>query len=509
MRSIYLTAALIVTMLTAAAAGVVSPTADGAYRLTNEAAEYCKLSASDLRIDRPVAFELGREGRHLRRVYPSVSRGTIIIDAVPRAEYAVYQADVLVDEVLLQVCGVEPGSLSIAQKLEALASKASNDSDADRHARRRAVEALQVMLGLRFTAKMDYRSFEGGDYRVYAGSDFRVTCSATNGRIQQLSGIRFGLMAPDEWDVRLGRNSVGSLGVGSSVSSMFTVRAPGRSSMRAPVSPMIATLTFCCLEREFTIHYPFEVRLSDPFAPKLSITKASTDYLEARIDLKTTYPGRDMKQISVYPWLATDLTIGPALQAVNMSAGRGGFRLAYLPQRSGASYQAVTVIMKLDEHLVRLRSVMEASLDLGATTRGAALWLNDYSDGNVISVTTPEHRYRKTAVEAGRPGYMYFAVSPNMPAAGKTYVTVTYLDGGSGSFALEYDSAKSAYSKSEDIVKLGGSGAWKTKTFVLEDATFGDRQNAASDFRLVALDGELAVSMVTVSKFPPGDSAKP
>jgi len=474
----------------------LAPTDDGGFTVSNLDARYGKLTVSDLGFSRPIVFELGLEGRHLRRVYPSSSHGEMTFGALPIAEYVIHPTDGFVDRVLNDVCGLSPEGLGKATKLKALASKAASDSDADRHSRRLAVEALQALLGLEFSARMQYPSAEGGDYRIYAGSDFRVTSTARNTGSEPLTGLTFELMAPDEWTVNTGSNSsVASLSPGTSASGTKTVRAPGRSTLRAPVFPMIASLTFDYSGRRFTIDYPFEVKLADPFAPTLNIIGAYPDRIEARISLKSTFPSREMKGISVYPWLTTALTIGPESRTVDMSRGMGKVRIAYLPTTETASYRAVTVIMKLDEHLVRLRSVMQASLDLGATTRGAALWLNDYGDGQVTAGTRGERRCRIAAQ------YMYFATSPNVPSAGTTYVTVTYFDGDQGSFALQYDSTDDAYKESGEIVKLEGTQAWKTKTFALDDIAFGNRQNAGSDFRLVPLSGDLAVAQLAVSKF--------
>lgn len=477
---------------------------DGGYKASNADALYGKLKVSGLDVPRPIVFELGREGRHLRRVYPSNSHGGMTINAIPLAEYAIYPTAGFVDRMLKDACGIAPEGLSSTRKLEALSAKASSDGEGDRHSKRLAVEALQALLGVEFSARMEYASTEGGDYRIYVGSDFKVTSTVRNRGSQQLYGVKLNLMPPDEWIVKLGHSASSSLEPGAATSVVSTVRAPGGSALRAPVFPVIASVTFNYSGRPVTIDYPFEVRLVDPFVPKLSIIKAYPDRIDAGIDLRTAYAGREMCGISVYPWLATDLTIGPKDQSVDMSRGRGSFRIAYLPEPSAASYRAVTVIMKLDEHLVRLRSVMEASLDLGATTTAAALWLNSYDDGLVSSATKGERKCRMTTPNAlGPQRYMYFAASPNVPATGSTYVTITYFDDAEGSFKLHYDSDEDAYKECASVVNLEGTQTWKTKTFVLDDAGLNNRENADSDFRLVVTNGDLAISRVSVSKFLP------
>jgi hypothetical protein len=46
---------------------------------------------------------------------------------------------------------------------------------------------------------------------------------------------------------------------------------------------------------------------------------------------------------------------------------------------------------------------------------------------------------------------------------------------------------------------LGNTGQWKTATFELQDARFGDRTNGA-DFRFAVFGGDLAVAEVVVER---------
>lgn len=475
-----------------------SLTADGhGVRVCNLDARYGVLELTELDIDRPIVFEIGREERHLRRVYPSHTGSTLRLDATPSSEYVIYPADAYVDQVLQDTCGVHPAGLTMKAKLRALARAADLRRSGDARRARLALEALQVLLGIEFRATMEYPSTQGGDYRLYAGSEFRVKSAVSNRGTHRLTDLRFELMAPDEWNVRPDTAStLPALDSRASAISVCRVRAPERSSLRAPVSPLIAMLAFTFDRRQFRVHYPFEVRLEDPFVPSLSISTAHRDRIEAEIDLSSAYPGRDMKRISVYPWLNTDLTIAPRDLRVDMSSGIGCFNLTYTTLPKTASYRAVTVVMKLDEHLVRLRSVMEASLDLGTSTRGAALWINGVGEWSGAPTTIDGRRCRQVDGSQG----MSFAMSPNVPTTGTTYVSVTYHDG-RGTFGLQHGS----YPDDPDVVRMEGTRAWKTKTFVMGEAAFKNHQNAESDFRLVLSDGSLAVSRVVVSKFVPED----
>ncbi|HVR85192.1 MAG TPA: hypothetical protein VMU54_12825 [Planctomycetota bacterium] len=85
-------------------------------------------------------------------------------------------------------------------------------------------------------------------------------------------------------------------------------------------------------------------------------------------------------------------------------------------------------------------------------------------------------------------------------------VAVEFLDLGEGSFSLEYDSgdrtlpAEQRVVKSAGSVRFGGTGQWKTETFQLPDASFGNGQPGGSDFRFSIDKRGLAVRSVIVMK---------
>jgi len=65
------------------------------------------------------------------------------------------------------------------------------------------------------------------------------------------------------------------------------------------------------------------------------------------------------------------------------------------------------------------------------------------------------------------------------------YVAVDYLDGGGGSWLLEYDSLSDPYTIFLPAVTVGtGTAQWKTAVFHLTDANFTNRQNGGSDLRV-------------------------
>lgn len=85
-------------------------------------------------------------------------------------------------------------------------------------------------------------------------------------------------------------------------------------------------------------------------------------------------------------------------------------------------------------------------------------------------------------------------------------VAVEFLDLGEGAFSLEYDSgdrtigAEQRVVKSAGTVRFTGSGQWKTESFKLPDAMFGNSQPGGSDFRLVIDKRGLSVRAVMVLK---------
>lgn len=85
-------------------------------------------------------------------------------------------------------------------------------------------------------------------------------------------------------------------------------------------------------------------------------------------------------------------------------------------------------------------------------------------------------------------------------------VAVEFYDVGEGSFSLEYDSldrtlsAEQRVVKSAGSVRFGGTGEWKTETFQLPDASFGNGQAGGADFRLSIEKRGIAVRSVMVLK---------
>ncbi len=99
--------------------------------------------------------------------------------------------------------------------------------------------------------------------------------------------------------------------------------------------------------------------------------------------------------------------------------------------------------------------------------------------------------------------YMYFGVDDKFLKGGRNSVQikVTYWDDNTSTWWIEYDSAgEDAYKRSASIENTG-DGQWKTATFEIEDAGFGDRQRQGMDFRIYnGGEADLTVRFVRLIK---------
>lgn len=104
--------------------------------------------------------------------------------------------------------------------------------------------------------------------------------------------------------------------------------------------------------------------------------------------------------------------------------------------------------------------------------------------------------------------HLYFDVDDSFAYfEGRAFlVAVEFYDVGEGSFSLEYDSmdrtlsAEKRVLKSAGSVRFGGTGEWKTETFTVPDASFGNGQAGGADFRLSIEKRGIAVRSVMVLK---------
>ncbi|MBM7564946.1 hypothetical protein JOC55_001891 [Paenibacillus sacheonensis] len=192
--------------------------------------------------------------------------------------------------------------------------------------------------------------------------------------------------------------------------------------------------------------------------------------------------------------------------------GGGDFRLGI--EGGGASWASnadlslakVTVTKTLKAAPADQASILfgESPIEQGITAHAG-----DNPDGLVKGSLAGKGYWKTNKAAAGdRTLYLYLNVDDGYIFDSENqdvYVTVEYLDQGSGSFVLQYD-ALSAPFKDSALFTYKDSGQWKTHTFKLSDAKFANRANG-SDFRIGISGGgnpennpDLTVASVTVSK---------
>ena len=85
----------------------------------------------------------------------------------------------------------------------------------------------------------------------------------------------------------------------------------------------------------------------------------------------------------------------------------------------------------------------------------------------------------------------------NLPVS----IDITYLDKGTGSFGVYYDSKDDGTNKEAAIVTCKNSGIWKKASVVINDANFGSRSSHHSDFYIKSLSKEDVIfSVVQIFK---------
>lgn len=131
-------------------------------------------------------------------------------------------------------------------------------------------------------------------------------------------------------------------------------------------------------------------------------------------------------------------------------------------------------------------------VDLGEQDVADGLQHVQNNDGRTIGATAAGHACRRNFDPSGRTpdNFFYFAVDNVFAYAGTSnqfQIKVTYLDVSDGTLKFEYDAQGEGL---PNIYHPGGSapftgtGQWRTHTFNVDDAYFGDRQNVGADFRL-------------------------
>ncbi|MDO8588626.1 MAG: carbohydrate-binding protein [Armatimonadota bacterium] len=142
------------------------------------------------------------------------------------------------------------------------------------------------------------------------------------------------------------------------------------------------------------------------------------------------------------------------------------------------------------------------SQDLGASNSDDGMGHAQGGDGDTTAATIGGH-YCRGNVNPAQDFYMYFSVVDAYAYQGNKptlAITIDYYDTGTGSLTLHYDATSSPY-KVGATAYLTNTNTWKTYTWQINDAYFGNRQNGASDFRIAADVGQ-TFYLDTVAVYP-------
>jgi len=123
-------------------------------------------------------------------------------------------------------------------------------------------------------------------------------------------------------------------------------------------------------------------------------------------------------------------------------------------------------------------------IDMHTSNVEDGLSLVTVSDGDTTGQTKNGHYCRKNVATSDY--YFYFNVSDSWAYQGSkqdVYISLDYFDSGGGSIALQYDSVAGGTYKNGGTVTVGSTNTWKTYTWHVTDAYFGNRQNGGADFR--------------------------
>lgn len=127
-------------------------------------------------------------------------------------------------------------------------------------------------------------------------------------------------------------------------------------------------------------------------------------------------------------------------------------------------------------------------------------------DGHTTVATDFGRSHRILTDPIGKDHYFYFSLNDSVAYQGNKptcTITVDYYDtGGLVVLRLQYDATASAYKDHPNTIMTGGTNTWKTATFAITDAYFGNRQNNSADFRInVNGTNQAHIDFVSV-KFP-------
>ncbi|MFE2757641.1 GH92 family glycosyl hydrolase [Actinosynnema sp. NPDC059335] len=143
---------------------------------------------------------------------------------------------------------------------------------------------------------------------------------------------------------------------------------------------------------------------------------------------------------------------------------------------------------------------------LGTTNQARGIThIESGGDGVTTPVTVGGREARRMVERVPGGLHMYFSVDQRIASDGRfpTTFTVDYLDEGTHSWSLQYDSRDGGAYRHAGSVANTGAGTWKTATFTVPDAALAHRQNERADFRLASAS-PVTVHRVTAVVDGPG-----
>lgn len=159
--------------------------------------------------------------------------------------------------------------------------------------------------------------------------------------------------------------------------------------------------------------------------------------------------------------------------------------------------------------------VDQVLIDLGEDTADRLVH-PQLPDGNT-QITAIGGRPARVNLDDNDDKHFYFAIDNTAAINGshpQADISFDYYDTGSGQLILQYDSSDPdglpyPQYKEAGRVDLTDTNQWKTATFSVTDAYFGDRQNADTDFRILKVAGYFYIDTVTVSLYEPPEPPQP
>ncbi len=173
-----------------------------------------------------------------------------------------------------------------------------------------------------------------------------------------------------------------------------------------------------------------------------------------------------------------------------------------LAQGSGA-YVIVGILTDVSAPLT------EVSIDLNNPDVGVCMTHIQGGDGDTSPITIGGRSCRQN-VNPAEDFYFYFDICDAWAFQGNkpdVYIIMDYYDSGTGTITLNYDSSTGtgipAYYRVGGSVNLTNSNTWKSATFHVTDAYFGNRENGGADFRFGDVGNTFYLDKVRVTTQAP------